>query len=263
MSEEFQGRVAWVTGAGSGIGEATARRLAANGASVACLDVDGEGLARVVDGIKHSGGVAHPIAVDVTDWEELNISTVAVETNLGPVETVVAAAGIAHPHSEVAELELDVWQRVVATNLTGVFLTAKAAIPQLRRRGRGTLTIVSSVGGLRGAAGYAPYVATKHGTIGLMRSLANELAPDSVRVNAVCPGSVDTPMLTRQAQDLRLDALSAARIWAAEHLFPRLIAAEEVAAAIVWLASDASQMTTGITLPVDGGYLVRPPGTDD
>lgn len=259
MSGEFQGRVAWVTGAASGIGAATARHLAAEGAHVACFDIDEQGLSHVVDGIERAGGTACPLVADVTDWDALRTAAAFVEERLGPVETVVASAGIVHRRLEVADLDLPTWQHVLDVNMTGVFLTVKAAIPQLSHRGRGAVVIVSSVGGLRGGPGYAAYTASKHGVIGLMRSLANELAPDGIRVNAVCPGSVDTPMLDGQAATLGLDRAEADRRWAKDHLFPRLISPAEVANAVVWIARDASQMMTGVALPLDGGFLVRPP----
>jgi NAD(P)-dependent dehydrogenase (short-subunit alcohol dehydrogenase family) len=248
--------VAWVTGAASGIGAATARRLAAGGARVACIDVDGPGVAAVVAGIERAGGAARAVVADVTDADALAAAAGDVERRLGPVGVVAAAAGITHEPAEVAALDPATWQRVLAVNLTGVFLTAKAAIPQLRRRGSGAIVIVASVGGVRGTPGYAGYIASKHGVLGLMRSLAAELAPDGIRVNAVCPGSVDTPMLRAQADGLGEEA---ARRWWEGHLLQRLITADEVAAAVAWLAGDESRMTTGVALPVDGGYLERAP----
>lgn len=252
-------RVAWVTGAASGIGAATARRLAADGASVACLDVDEAGLESVVAEIGRQGGTAVAIALDVTDAAATREAAGRIERELGPVEMVVAAAGIVHPHADVADLAHEVWQRVLNVNLTGVYLTVQAAIPQLRRRGGGVVIAISSTGGLRGSAGYAAYVSSKHGVVGLVRCLANELAVDGVRVNAVCPGSVDTPMLDRQAAELGLDRDVASQAWARAHLVERLVTADEVASAVAWLAGDSAQMITGLALPVDGGALARPP----
>jgi NAD(P)-dependent dehydrogenase (short-subunit alcohol dehydrogenase family) len=258
MTAGLRGRVVWVTGAASGIGAATARLVASRGASVVCLDSDEHGLGRVADEIREAGGAAVGRVADVTDLEALRALAVEVEDTVGATDTVVASAGVAQPRCDASELDLATWQHVLAVNVTGVFLTVQVAIPQLRRRGGAAIVVVSSVGGLRGSAGYSAYVASKHGVIGLMRSLANELANDGIRVNAVCPGTVDTPMLDAQAAELGLGRADADPLWAADHLFPRLITPGEVAEAIVWLVSDGSAMVTGAALPVDAGLLARP-----
>jgi NAD(P)-dependent dehydrogenase (short-subunit alcohol dehydrogenase family) len=250
---------AWVTGAASGIGAATAQRLAADGAHVACLDTDQQRLAVVVDDIKGSRGKAETAVVDVTDWTAMIEMANDLERSIGPTETVVASAGVINNQEELATLGLDAWNRVLEVNLTGVFLTMKASIPQMKRQGGGSAIIVASVSGLRASPGYGAYTASKHGVIGLMRCLANELAPDNIRVNAVCPGSVDTPMLDAQADDLGIDRSEADDMWARAHLLPRLVTPEEVAEAIGWLASDASKSITGVALPIDIGALARPP----
>jgi len=259
VTERFKARVVWVTGAASGIGAETARRFAEEGASVACLDVDEAGLASVVSAIERSGGTASAVVADVTDWKALRTAAEKLEQALGPVEIVVAAAGIAQPRRDVADLDLATWQRVLDVNATGVFLCVKAAVPQLKRRGRGAVVAVSSDAGLRGSPGYAAYTASKHAVVGLVQSLANELAADGVRVNAICPGSVDTPMLDGQAADLGMERAAAVRLWARASLFDRLLTPAEVADAVLWLADDASEMVTGVALPIDGGLLVRPP----
>lgn len=258
MTADFRERVVWVTGAASGIGAATARLVASRGASVACLDSDEKRLGRVADEIRQAGGAAVDRVVDVTDLEALRAVADELEDAVGATDTVVASAGVAQPRCDASELDLATWQHVLAVNTTGVFLTVQVAIPQLRRRGGGAIVVVSSVGGLRGSAGYSAYVASKHGVIGLMRSLANELADDGIRVNAVCPGTVDTPMLDAQAAELGLRRADADARWAADHLVARLITPGEVAEAIAWLASEGSAMVTGVALPVDAGMLARP-----
>jgi len=142
-------------------------------------------------------------------------------------------------------------------NLSGVFHTAKAAIPQLREAGRGSLVLISSTAGLGAGPGYAAYYSSKHGVIGLMRTLANELAGEEIRVNAVCPGWVDTPMVDEQAADLGLSREAAAELFTADHLIKRLVTPDEVSDAVLWLASPQASMVTGVALPVDGGLLAR------
>jgi NAD(P)-dependent dehydrogenase (short-subunit alcohol dehydrogenase family) len=194
---------------------------------------------------------------DVTDWASLLAASERLQAAFGPAGIVVANAGIVHNQCSVEELDPAVWEAVLAVDLTGVFLTAKAAIPQLRQRGGGVITMISSVAGLRAAPGYAAYIAAKHGVLGLMGSLASELASDGVRVNAVCPATVDTPMLDVQAADLGLERAVASEQWAAQHLIKRLITPDEVADAVLWLASDEARMVTGVAFPVDGGLLQR------
>jgi NAD(P)-dependent dehydrogenase (short-subunit alcohol dehydrogenase family) len=259
MGVTLEGQVAWVTGAASGIGAATARRLAAAGAAVACLDRDAGRVAAIGEELAGTGARCVTMPVDVTDWDALRGCADEARSALGPVTVVAACAGLEQAYADVGELDPALWRRILDVNATGVFLTVKAAIPQLRDAGGGAIVAVSSVGGLRGAPGYAAYTASKHAVVGLVRSLANELAP-SVRVNAVCPGSVDTPMLDRQAAELGLDRTDAAERWASAHLVPRLVTPDEVASAVLWLVGGGSEMLTGVALPLDGGSLERPAG---
>jgi NAD(P)-dependent dehydrogenase (short-subunit alcohol dehydrogenase family) len=157
----------------------------------------------------------------------------------------------------VEQLDPSDWARVVAVNLTGAFHTAKAAIPQLREVGGGSLVLISSTAGLGAGPGYAAYYSSKHGVIGLMRTLANELAGDGIRVNAVCPGWVDTGMVDSQAADAGLTREEAAKLFTGDHLIQRLIRPDEISDAVLWLASPHAAMVTGVALPVDGGHLAR------
>ena len=149
------GRVAWVTGAGGGMGARHAERLAACGARAACLDIDGAAAERVAAGIRAGGGAAAAATVDVGDWEATEAAAEAMQGELGPVGIVVANAGVLGPVAAVAELAPADWSQVLTVNLTGVFHTAKAAIPQMRSHG-GAMVLVSSISGLRGYAGAAP-----------------------------------------------------------------------------------------------------------
>jgi NAD(P)-dependent dehydrogenase (short-subunit alcohol dehydrogenase family) len=234
-----------------------ATRFAAAGAYVGCIDVDAVALDQVVEAIRRSGGRVQPETADVSDWGGVQVAAERLHDTLGPARIVIANAGIVHDPRDVAELDVEVWERVVAVDLTGAFLTAKAAIPQLRQRPGGVIVFISSVGGLRAAPGYGAYVAAKHGVVGLMGTLANELADDGIRVNAVCPGTVDTPMLDGEAAALGLERDAALEIWSAQHLIKRLITPDEVADAVLWLSSEEARMVTGVAFPLDGGLLQR------
>jgi NAD(P)-dependent dehydrogenase (short-subunit alcohol dehydrogenase family) len=252
----LSGRTAWVTGAGGGMGARHAERLAQAGARVACLDLDGDAAERVAAGIRAGGGAATARAMDVGDWDATSRTAEAMAQELGPAGIVVANAGVLGPVAAVSELEPTAWSDVLRVNLTGVFHTVKAAIPQMQPRG-GAMVLVSSISGLRGYAGAAAYNASKHGVIGLMRTLANELAGAGIRVNAVCPGWVDTPMFDAQVEIAGLPRAEAISRWAPDQLIERLVTPDEVSDAVLWLLSDAARMITGISLPVDGGMLER------
>jgi NAD(P)-dependent dehydrogenase (short-subunit alcohol dehydrogenase family) len=249
-----ESRSVWVTGAASGMGASHAQRFAALGDRVGCWDVRAEALEDLVTGIRASGGEAEAVVADVSDWAQVKGGAARLREGLGPVEVVVANAGIVLTGEHVEDLDPAGWKRVLDVNLTGAFLTAKAAIPQLRAAGAGSMILISSVCGLTTSPGYVAYNASKHGVIGLMRTLANELSPDGITVNAVCPGWVRTPMLdtsVEQAAAASGDSDAFARM----HLIERLIEPTEVTDAVVWLASPGARMVTGVALPVDGGLL--------
>ena len=201
-----------------------------------------------------AGGEAEPVLADIADWAAVEAARDDASRPLRAGLVVVANAGIVLSGDHVVDLDPAEWRRVIEVNLTGAFLTAKAAIPQLREAGGGSLILISSVCGLTTSPGYAAYNASKHGVIGLMRTLANELAPDGVTVNAICPGWVRTPMLD-QSVDAAAATGAQADDFARMHLIERLIEPEEVTDAVAWLASPGARMVTGTALPVDGGLL--------
>jgi NAD(P)-dependent dehydrogenase (short-subunit alcohol dehydrogenase family) len=252
---DFKGRVAWVTGAASGMGANHALRLARAGCRVGIIDVDGERLGRVSRMIEAEGHEARGETGDVSDWPDLSRAANCLLAALGPPNIVVANAGILGAADAVADLDPADWARVIAVNLTGVFHTCKAAIPHMMPQG--TLILVSSVSGLRGYAGASAYNASKHGVIGLMRTLANELSDRGIRVNAICPGWVDTPMFDRQVQVAGLDRAVAEVAWSRDQLLERLVTPDEVSDAVLWLASPLAAMVTAIALPIDGGLAER------
>jgi NAD(P)-dependent dehydrogenase (short-subunit alcohol dehydrogenase family) len=237
------------------MGARHAQRLAAAGARVACLDVDGDSAERMAASIRGDSGDAAAFAADVSDWASMSAAADAALKELGPVGAVVANAGVLGPVATVVELDPADWAEVLRINLTGVFHTAKAAIPQMSAGG--AMVLVSSISGLRGYAGAAAYNASKHGVIGLMRTLANELASGGVRVNAVCPGWVDTPMFDAQVEIAGLSRDEAITRWVPDQLIERLVTPDEVSDAVLWLLSPAARMITGVALPVDGGMLER------
>jgi NAD(P)-dependent dehydrogenase (short-subunit alcohol dehydrogenase family) len=249
-------RTVWVTGAASGMGAAHARRFAELGDRVGCWDVQAEALDEVVGEIRAGGGQAHAVVADITDPEAVEAGAAQLREALGPASVVVANAGIILSGEHIEELELDAWRMVVDVNLTGAFLTSKAAIPQLREAGNGSLILVSSVSGLTASAGFGAYNASKHGVIGLMRTLANELGGDGITVNAVCPGWVRTPMLHASIEDASADAGDLSE-FTDMSLIERLVEPEEVTEAIVFLASPAARMITGTALPIDGGLMEK------
>jgi len=249
-------RTVWVTGAASGMGAAHARRFAELGDRVGCWDVQADALEAVVEEIRAGGGEAEAAITDVTDPEGVDACAVRLRETLGPAAVVIVNAGIILTGERVEELELDAWRRVVDVNLTGAFLTSKAAIPQLRSAGDGALVLVSSVCGITASAGFGAYNASKHGVIGLMRTLANELSPDAVTVNAVCPGWVRTPMLGASIADADADPADL-RGFTDMTLIGRLTEPEEVTDALVFLASPGARSITGAVLPIDGGLMEK------
>ena len=197
MSGRLEGRRAIVTGAGKGIGRASAMKLASEGASVGCIDVDEAAAAATVSDVTGSGGTALPLVADVTDEAQVERAVAGAEEAFGGLDTIVANAGIllAGQDDRADRLDADVWRRVVDVNLTGIFLTCKHGIRALLRGGSGAVVCTASPTGLYGLApGLDAYSSSKAGVYGLIRVLANDYAADGIRVNGVIPGYTDTPM---------------------------------------------------------------------
>ncbi len=243
----YDGRVAWVTGSGSGIGRATARELASQGASVLISDLDVQGAGETVALIESDGGNAMAVECDVTDLAQCEAAVAAVEANWGRLDVAVANAGIVGFGSVEMTTEED-YLRVVDVDLLGVFKTAKAAIPAMKRAGGGAMVFLSSVEGLVGNALLPAYVASKTALLGLCRSLAAEGAPSGIRVNCVNPGYIKSPMT-----DPLDAAMGIASMMADLTPMGRVGVPEEVASVIAFLCSDAAGYVTGQHLAVDGG----------
>ena len=251
--------VAAVTGANRGIGRAIAVALAASGFTVAASARDPASLAGTVAAAGKAGGTAVPLACDVRD--EASVAAMAAQAQaLGPVHAVVANAGVAGPTRPLHEITLGDWRDTLATDLDGVFLTFRAFIPAMIERRDGSLIAISSMTGKRPLHGRTPYAAAKMGVIGLVRTLADELGPHNVRVNAICPGAVAGPrmdqVLARQAAVRGITEEAARAEMTALTPLRRVVDAEEVAAACVFLASGGSAAITGEDLNVTAGVVM-------
>ncbi len=254
MADELAGRVALVTGGGSGIGRESCFAFARAGAKVVVADVDEAGGEQTVRRIEDTGGTAAFVRCDVSraqDVEALIERTVAL---YGRLDCAHNNAGIEGPVTLPVEYGEDEFDRVIAVNLKGVFLCLKYEIPRMIAQGGGAIVNTASVAGLTGSPVLSGYVASKHGVVGLTKSAALAYAKQGIRVNAVCPGVIDTPMVARalgSGDPQRRRQLDGA------HPLDRMGRPEEIAAAVVWLCSDAASFVTGHALPVDGGMTAR------
>ncbi len=242
------GKTAIVTGAGSGIGRAAALRFATEGARVAAVDLAG---AKADETRAAAGAGALALTVDVTDADAVQAAVAQVAEAFGGVDVYFNNAGVPQAAKPFAETSREEWDRILAVNLTALFTGVQAVAPVMREQGGGSVVVTSSIAATRPRPGIATYVASKAGVNGLVRALALELAPDRVRVNAIAPVAVRTPML---AQFAFADS-EQATIERVEQTIPlgRLVEPEDIAAAALYLASDEARCVTGITLNVDGG----------
>jgi NAD(P)-dependent dehydrogenase (short-subunit alcohol dehydrogenase family) len=250
--------VALVTGGSSGIGRAVAELLASQGASVVVCSVDGAEAGAVVDAMTARGLTAISALADVRDAGSVADAVQAAVDAFGALDTLVTCAGI-QAYGTAADTDEQTWDEVFAVNVKGVFLAARAALPHLRRSTRGAIVIVSSVQALATQAGVAAYSASKGALNALARSMAIDEAAYGVRVNAVCPGSVDTPMLRRSATLFSDGSEAGMRQtmhgWGRSHPLGRVAQASEVAEVVSFLASPRSSFVTGEDVRVDGGLL--------
>jgi NAD(P)-dependent dehydrogenase (short-subunit alcohol dehydrogenase family) len=261
MTELLEGKTAIVTGAGSGVGRATAARFAREGSRVVCADIDLQHAKETVRIIESDGGVAVAVGSDVSREDDVVGMVDAAVEQFGRLDIVVNNVGIPTPRlgALLEDHTLDDFNRLVAVNLGGVFLGCKHAVLQFKKQGGGgTIVNTGSVAGLV-AWGGSVYGATKGGVLQLTRALAVEGAPHQIRVNAVCPAAMPlTGFMSAGGMDASLDARpDVTDRMAAQHPLGRFITAEDCAEAILYLASDHARNVTGVSLPIDGGYVAR------
>jgi NAD(P)-dependent dehydrogenase (short-subunit alcohol dehydrogenase family) len=248
---DFAGQVALVTGASSGMGLATARAFAEQGASVALADINEDALRSATDDLTAAGRQVLGVVCDVSDEDQVATLVERTVASFGRLDMAFNNAGIMIPPSDAADEPADNFDRVNAINLRGVWACMKHELRQMREQDSGAIVNCSSLGGLVGLPGRASYHASKHGVLGLTKSAALEYAPRGIRINAVCPGTIDTPMLADMLANGELDMAEAV----SSQPIGRLGTADEIAAAVLWLCSPAASFVVGVALPVDGGYV--------
>ena len=252
MPDTLNNKVALVTGGASGIGRAAALAFAREGASVVIADLDEDGGQRAVQTIADQGGAAMFIPVDVACADQVEAMVAATAAAYGRLDCAFNNAGrLSGRPTRLAEYPEDVWRQVLDVNLTGVLLCVKYELQQMLQQGGGAIVNNASISGLVGF-GDAAGIASKHGVVGLTKAAALEYAKSGIRVNCVCPGVIRTPMMAPAMRDPeRLARMQAA--------IPRgrVGEAEEVAASVVWLCSEAASFVTGHAIPIDGGYVAQ------
>jgi NAD(P)-dependent dehydrogenase (short-subunit alcohol dehydrogenase family) len=259
MNFDLKHKVAIVTGGAMGIGEAAARRLAAEGAAVAVLDSNREAGEKTAAQIASSGAACEFFACDVSAASEVSRAVDAVVAKFRQIDILVSNAGI-QDYGDVLTTTEQAWDRLMGVNLKGCFLMSKFSVPHMLKRdmlkrGSAAIVVVGSVQSMTAVGNSVAYVTAKHGLLGLTRAMALDYGQKGIRVNCVCPGSIDTPML-RWAASLDPDPESVIRTCGGMHAMGRIGRSEEVADAIVYLASPLASFITGAVLVVDGGMLV-------
>lgn len=250
MHNDFNGKTALVTGAASGIGKAVALLFGQYGANVMVSDIDPVQGQQVADQLNATGTNARFCRADVSDPVQCQQLVQKTVDAFGSLDMACNNAGIIGEQSLTADYSLDGWQRIINVNLNSVFFCLKYELTVMSKQGAGVIINMASILGQVGTFELAGYVTAKHGVVGLTQTAAIEYAPKNIRINAVGPGYIDTPLLSDMSGDVKQQLISL-------HPIGRLGKAEEVAELVIWLSSDKASFVTGSYYPVDGGYLAR------
>ena len=253
VSYDFSGRVALVTGASAGMGLAATRAFAGAGAAVVISDIDEAALNTLADELEAAGHKVMPVVCDVADDDQVAALVERAVETFGKLDMAYNNAGVQPIPAEMADQSLEDYERVMGINLRGVWSCMRHELAQMRRQGSGAIVNCSSVGGLVGGRALGSYYGSKHGVIGLTKTAAMDYADQGIRINAVCPGAISTPMVAKMLEEqkeamdefLKLQAIG------------RLGTTDEVAQAVLWLCSDGASFVTGTTLAVDGCFTAN------
>jgi NAD(P)-dependent dehydrogenase (short-subunit alcohol dehydrogenase family) len=250
---DFNGKVAFVTGGSTGIGEATAKLFAKSNAKVLIADVNIDGGLKVAHEITRAGGICEFIRCDVSKETDVQNAVAKAQTLWGRLDMAFNNSGIEGEQAFTDQTSTENWDRVIDVNLKGVWLCMKYQIPLLLQQGGGSIVNCSSIAGLVGFAGIPAYVASKHAVLGLTKTAALEYAKKNIRINAVCPGVIQTPMIDRFTHG----EAQARKMLADGEPIGRVGRPEEIAETVLWLCSEASSFVTGLPLVADGGWVAQ------
>jgi NAD(P)-dependent dehydrogenase (short-subunit alcohol dehydrogenase family) len=253
---EFVDKVAVVTAGGSGIGRATSLRFAEEGATVVVIDIDGEAAGETVAAVEAAGGAASGHAVDCSSSAALKTLFAELEERHGHLDVLFNHVGVPNPHG-IATIEDEDFDRAVDLNLRSGFFATRYALPMLQRSTCASIVFTASTAGVVASMTSPLYSMTKHGVVGLVHSLSQVLAADGIRVNAVCPGPVRTPMLPGFMGKGPEETDWVAEHYGSDNALKRVAEPEEIAEAVLFLASERSSYITGVPLPVDAGFLAK------
>ena len=243
----LQHKVTIITGAASGMGYGEAIRFAKEGAKVVVVDLNEEGAQAVADEINGFGGQAVAVAANVMKTEDIQNVVKVAEDTFGPVDVLVNNAGVFDKYAKALDTTLEQWNFMLGVNLTSVFEFSKAVLPSMIERGQGSIVNIASVAGLVAGKGGAGYTASKHGVIGLTKHLSSEYARYGVKINAICPGTIETPLVKDVLANIPKDAVPT-------RTFGQVA---EVADLAVFLASDEAKFMNGTAVPIDGGFTIQ------